>query len=409
MKVVQVAIDTLVPADYNPRQWSEAEITALDRSLKKFGFVEPILVNSNAKRKNVIVGGHFRCARWAALGNTMVPAVFLDLTEKKERELNVRLNRNTGSFDYRLLKEHFGTRDLIDYGFDVPTLMENSFDIPADLLPVTSGKDPDETPPVPEKAVSVLGDVWTLGRHRLLCASSSREEARAFFGSPDCVLTDPPYCSGGFQEGGKSAGSVGTSATHKQIANDRLSTRGYQSLMTDAVFGIPSQFFYVFTDWRMWISLFDMAEASGAGVRSMIVWDKGTPGMGRGWRAQHELILWACRDTPPYPHKFGGDGNVLSRKRTGNLLHTTEKPVNVIQDLIKGVPFAKTIADPFGGSGTTLIACEIEGVTCLAAELDPLYVDVTVKRWQDFTGKQAIHEGTGLTFEELTKKRSKGK
>ena len=139
MKVVQVAIDTLVPADYNPRQWSEAEITALDRSLKKFGFVEPILVNSNAKRKNVIVGGHFRCARWAALGNTMVPAVFLDLTEKKERELNVRLNRNTGSFDYRLLKEHFGTRDLIDYGFDVPTLMEENFEVPPDLLPTING------------------------------------------------------------------------------------------------------------------------------------------------------------------------------------------------------------------------------------------------------------------------------
>lgn len=171
--------------------------------------------------------------------------------------------------------------------------------------------------------------------------------------------------------------------------------------MREAVFAIPAKAFYMFTDWRMWIPLFDMAEAAGAGVRSMIVWNKGTPGVGRGWRAQHELVMWANRETPDFPHKFGGYGNVIDQKRTGNTLHTTQKPVEVIEALLDGMPSSTTVCDPFAGSGTTVIACEVKGRSCVCAELGAAYVDVAVKRWQDFTGQKAIHEATGKTFDEL--------
>jgi DNA modification methylase len=240
------------------------------------------------------------------------------------------------------------------------------------------------------------------GGHRLACGSSSEDGGGISLGAVDLVLTDPPYCSGGFQEAGRSQGSVGTAAKHKQIANDRLSSRGFAFLINAAVFSIQAQFFYIFTDWRMWVYLFDAAEAAGAGVRSMITWNKGTPGMGLGWRSQHELVMWATRAAPPYPKGFPGIGNVISLARQKNDLHTTQKPVELIQILLQGAPFARSVADPFVGSGTTIIACELEGRSCKASELDPQYVDVAVRRWQAFAGKTAVLEGDDRTFDEIS-------
>ena len=191
---------------------------------------------------------------------------------------------------------------------------------------------------------------------------------------------DPPYCSGGFQEAGRASGSVGTDAAHKQIANDRLSTRGYQALLKQAFTHPGAPFLYAFTDWRMWVWLFDIAESCGFGVRSMIVWDKGTPGMGRGWRAQHELILWACKATPPYDKYASGVGNVIGDKRTGNHHHTTEKPATLVGSLLANSPFVRTVYDPFLGSGTTIVAAEQERRTGYGLELDAPYVAVALER-----------------------------
>jgi DNA modification methylase len=252
----------------------------------------------------------------------------------------------------------------------------------------------DDTPPVPEEdeVVTRVGDVWHLGRHRLWCGDCTTEGAPAALGlteGVDLILTDPPYCSGGFQESGKAMGSVGTNRKHKQIANDRLSTRGYIALLRAALGRIASPYCYVFTDWRMWVYLFDVVESSGFGVRSMIVGDKGTPGMGRGWRSQHELIMWGARQVPPFDKHAAGIGNVIKWKRTGNPLHTTQKPVDVLVALLDNTPFAATVYDPFGGSGSTLIAAHETGRTCYTAELDPAYCDVTARRFEEHTGEAA--------------------
>ena len=209
---------------------------------------------------------------------------------------------------------------------------------------------------------------------------------------PDLLLTDPPYCSGGFQESGKSAGSIGTTAKPKQIANDRLSTRGYKALLKEAIRKSGVSFLYCFTDWRMWLNLFDVVESENYGVRHMIVWDKGTPGMGRGWRSQHELIMWATKMTPPYNRKYGGAGNVIQAQRTGNTHNATQKPVSVVGELISNTPFAQVIYDPFAGSGTTILAADQHDRRCLAIDLDPACCDVAVERWEDFTGQKAIRK-----------------
>ncbi len=240
------------------------------------------------------------------------------------------------------------------------------------------------------------GQVWEIGRHRLACGDSTVEAdvgALLAGATPDGILTDPPYCSGGFQESGKSAGSVGREIAHKHIRNDRLSTRGYIGLLKAAFSRCDAPYLYCFTDWRMWVHLFDIAEGAGFSVRSMIVWDKGTPGMGKGWRSQHELVLWGCKVTPPFGAKHPGMGNVIRLGRTGNELHTTEKPEEMVRAMLRNCFFILSVYDPFLGSGTTMVAAEQNDRTCYGMEIDPGYVAVCLQRMKAM-GLEPELEGT---------------
>ena len=251
--------------------------------------------------------------------------------------------------------------------------------------------DPDaEIPPRPEP-VTKYGDLWILGRHRVLCGDCTHPEDCALLldgAKPEILLTDPPYCSGGQKEAQKSTGSIGTERKDgkaPKIANDILSTRGYQNLIRAALTDIPCLYAYIFTDWRMWVYLFDLVEAAGFGVKSELVWDKGTPGMGVGWRSQHELILFAARAATHFDgHK--GYGNVLSVSRSGNELHPTQKPVELLEKLVDNTDFARGVYDPFGGSGSTLIACEQTDRICRTIELDEKFCDVIVNRYIEQAG-----------------------
>lgn len=373
-------------------------------SIKEWGWTTPVLIDEDGG----IIAGHGRVLAAQKLGITDVPTMTATgWTEAQKRAYILTDNQiplNAG-WDMELLKVELGDLDVD--GFDVDLIGFDPDFLANLLIDGTEGlTDPDDVPETPDDPITVEGDVWIMGSHRLRCGSSSDDGIVAFWDNPDLVLSDPPYCSGGFQEAGRAVGSVGTSTAHKQIANDRLSSRGFASLMKASLFSVPAPFFYIFTDWRMWVYLFDVAESSSAGVRSMITWNKGSPGMGSGWRAQHELIMWACRKSPPYAKGFPGLGNVISLPRQRNELHTTQKPVELVKTLLQGAPFARTVADPFVGSGTTIIACEVEGRSCHAMELDPAYVDVAVKRWQDFTGQDAVHETTKQTFNEMSNDRS---
>lgn len=240
-------------------------------------------------------------------------------------------------------------------------------------------------PGLNEKWRVKVGDLWHIGSHRLLCGDATKREdvARVMGGGDaDCVLTDPPYCSGGFQEAGRSSGSIGTSGPNgygPAIVNDTLSSRGYMALIKMALGHTNAGMAYVFTDWRMWVYLFDACESSGFGVRNMIVWDKGTPGMGRGWRSQHELILAAVRVKQPFDPRQA-QGNVIQARRTGNRLHPTEKPVDLLQRILAVTNAAEVVYDPFAGSGTTVVACESLGCRCCAIEIVPAFCAVILER-----------------------------
>ena len=247
-----------------------------------------------------------------------------------------------------------------------------------------------------EAVISQKGDIWILGRHRVVCGDATNEQDRELLldgAHPEILLTDPPYCSGGFQESGRVTGSIGSKQsdgkggfTTPTISSDNLSTRGYQVLMKNVLGATDIKVAYIFTDWRMWIYLFDLVEGSGLGVRNMIVWNKQSPGMGNGWRAQHELIMFAHRTKPKWDnHK--GYGNVLEATRSGNELHPTQKPVEILEKLLDNTQWAEGVLDTFGGSGTTLIAAESVGQQAFLMEMEPAFVDTIVRRYIRATGK----------------------
>ena len=157
-------------------------------------------------------------------------------------------------------------------------------------------------------------------------------------------------------------------------------------MVKQAINGTPCLVAYIFTDWRMWCYLFDLVEGSAFGVKNMLVWDKKSPGMGIGWRTQHELIMYAHKTKPKFDNTKGY-GNVLQCKRSGNALHPTQKPAELIETLLDNTAWASGVYDPFGGSGTTLIACEKLLQPCYAMELEPRFVDTIVRRYILTTGR----------------------
>lgn len=401
--VVMKHISALVPYARNARKHSPQQVDQIAASIQEWGWTMPVLVDENG----TIIAGHGRVMAAHKLGITDVPTMIATgWNEAKRRAYALADNQLTlnSDWDLALLQEELQALDVA--GFDLP-LVGFSDDQLASFSKRTQigNTDPDDVPDTPPEPVTTNGDVWLMGQHKLACRSCSDESARDFFGPVDVVCTDPPYCSGGFQESGKAAGSVGRRIVKKEIVNDKLSTRGYQGLMKSGVLTIDASFFYIFTDWRMWAYLFDLAESSGAGVRSMIVWNKGSAGMGAGWRSQHELVLFARRKNPAHDAKAPSSGNVITMNRQKNELHTTQKPVELLRALLKVTPAAQTVADPFCGSGSTIIACEMDSRECKATEIDPAYVDVAVRRWQSFTGQDATHQATGQPFVDIANER----
>lgn len=384
MEIVYRNLSAIKPNPKNPRKGTKEAVEKLAESIKgnpKFFEARPILL-SDRTGELVIIGGERRSEAARLLGMETVPTILLSgLTEPEEDEILIKDNTHAGVWDEQKLQA-WGKEQLQGWNVDGVKWHNNC----------RGGAIQEKIKPgqMVEKRVTI-GDVWQLGKSRLVCGDSTlkTDVQKLFDGNqPFCIVTDPPYCSGGFQESGKKSGSIGTRETIT-IANDTLSTRGYMALIKN-VLSVAGDvaIAYIFTDWRMFINLFDVAESSGFGVRNMIVWDKGTPGMGVGWRSQHEIVLMASRSAIKFnPHK--ACGNVISCQRTGNLWHPTEKPVELISKIVDVTDIAKIIYDPFGGSGTTLIACEQLGRECYVMELDPHYCDVILTRWEQFTGKKA--------------------
>ena len=414
-----VDVAKLVPNPKNPNQHPDSQIQLLGRIIRQTGWRQPITVS---KRSGFIVKGHGRLSAALLEGIKEAPVDYQNYTNDAEEYADLVADNRIAELaetDNRLLADIFAEIDTGEIPMELTGYTEDEVESLVTALSEALHNDlhePDDIPepPEPDQTVTQKGDLWILGRHRVVCGSSTNAADMGLLldgAHPEILLTDPPYCSGGFQESGRSSGSIGTKRYDKDgkeiavtIANDTLSTRGYQSLMREVLQNFDGLVAYIFTDWRMWVYLFDIVETAGLGVKNMLVWNKKSPGMGMGWRTQHELVMFAHR-TKPKRDNHKGYGNVLEATRSGNELHPTQKPVEILEKLLDNTDWAKGVLDTFGGSGTTLIAAESVGQASFIMEMEPRFVDVIVRRYIKTTGKttgiRLIRKGKELAREQF--------
>lgn len=408
-----VPISELKPNPLNPNKHPQEQIQALGRIIREGGWRKPITVST---RSGMITAGHGRLMAAQLEELKEAPVDYQDYASEAAEFADLTADNRIAELaetDTKLLADIFQHIDTGEIPFELSGYTEQEYEKIATALSEAVHNDlidPDVVIAPPEEPVTKRGDIWILGgRHRVMCGSCTEaadREALLNGESPQILLTDPPYCSGGSKESDKSTGSIGTMRKDGQmpmIANDILSTRGYQNLIKAALSDIPCLFSYIFTDWRMWVYLFDLAENAGFGVKSMIVWNKKTPGMGVGWRSQHELCMFGARGKTRFDgHK--GYGNVIEVTRSGNELHPTQKPVELFEDILDNTDFAEGVYDPFGGSGTTMAAAEAQGQKSYTMEIEPKYVDTIVQRYIKITGSQnvkCIRNGKQLSRDEI--------
>ena len=400
-KVEQWPIEKLVPYAKNSRTHSEDQIAQIAASIKEWGFTTAVLVDESGS----IIAGHGRLMAARKLGLASLPVmVAKGWSEAQKRAYVIADNKlalNAG-WDNELLALELAELDGL--GFDVELTGFSDEEIKA-LMPVevTEGlTDPDEAPPVPANPVTVPGDVWVLGGHRLLCGDSTSmdafdrlmEKQRA-----DMIFTDPPY--GMSYDGGRGKKQFG------MIKGDDAQGADLIALVRDALATAKASCkegasAYVCFPWRTYAEFEAAMKSCGMEVNSCIVWDKKSVGLGhQDYRPQHEFIFYS-KGGQFFGDRSQSDVWYMSRGNTADYVHPTQKPVELVEKAIGNSSKAgDTVIDCFGGSGSTLIACEKTGRQARLMELDPKYCDVIVTRWQEFTGKQATHAETGKPFAEV--------
>ena len=402
-KIVPLA--DLIPYANNARTHSPAQVSKIAASIKEFGFTNPILIDAN----NGIIAGHGRVLAAQKLKLAMVPVIELGhLTDAQRRAYILADNRMAldAGWDADLLKLEL--LSLKDEGFDLELTGFGLDEIGELLNDGTEGlTDPDDVPEVPAVPVSVLGDVWILGRHRLVCGSSTEADtvSKALNGvTPHLMVTDPPYGVEYDASWREKAGLNITSAATGKVLNDDKAD------WSEAWALFPGDVAYI---WHAGVFAGVVADSlikNGLLIRSQIIWAKSQMVMSRGdYHWQHEPCWYAVRKGKPGHYDGGRKQTTLwqiDKPKKSETGHSTQKPIECMKRPIENNSSAgQAVYEPFSGSGTTIIAAEMTGRACHAIELNPAYIDVAVKRWQEFTGQDAILEHEGKTFNEMSKNR----
>ncbi len=391
-ELAYIPVDKLIPYASNARTHSEDQVAQIAASIREFGFTNPLLVDGD----NGLIAGHGRLMAARKLGMEEVPAIVLDyLSEAQKRALVIADNKlalNAG-WDDELLRVEFD--GLAELGFDLDltgfSLDEINALTPEALNPGLT--DEDAVPEPPETPVTVLGDIWVLGRHRLMCGDSTAIDAVESLmdgQSADMVFTDPPY-------GVEYQSNMRTkSAKFDVLKNDdtELDIAPIIEIFSDG-------WVFIWTTWKVLDKWLDKTKAFGF-PSNMVVWHKGGGGIGdlkKTFSTDWELALVFNRGAELCGKRIGSVWSIGKDAASG-YVHPTQKPVALASEAIdKTTRKTALVLDLFGGSGSTLIACEKTGRCAHLMELDPKYCDVIIKRWQDFTGMQAVHAVTGEAFD----------
>jgi DNA modification methylase len=392
VNIEQVKIDKLIPYCRNSRTHSDAQIAQIAGSIKEFGFTNPVLIDETGS----IIAGHGRVLAARKLAITDVPSIRLThLTDTQKKAYIIADNKlalNAGWDDEMLAVELL---DLKDMGFDLDLTGFSPDEIEALLAPAGAEglTDEDAVPEVPEAPVTVLGDVWLLGKHRVMCGDSTSIDAveKLMDGQKaDMVFTDPPY-------------GMNLDTDYTKMAKTKIKSKKYDRVIGDdkdfdasVMLGIFNYVQEIF----LWGADFYYLSLPKGG--SWIIWDKRSEASD-GLTGNHFETLWSKtrHRRRIIRHLWAG---FRARNEDTKRVHPTEKPVKVLQDVMgEYSKIGNVVVDLFGGSGSTLIACEKTGRINRSMELDPKYCDVIVQRWQEFTGQTATLEETGKPFISLKK------
>ena len=430
LKIIYRRIDELRPDPANPRRHSKKQIRQIAHSIKVFGFNVPMLID----RDNNVVAGHGRLEACRGLGWSRVPTLCLDhLTAAQARAFMIADNRLTeiSSWDDRLLAQQLKDLSLIGLDFSIEVIGFEMGEIDlriASLEDPTEDSDPaDEMPELPASPpLSKTGDIWLLGRHRILCGSAlDAADFAALMGEERAAMafTDPPY---NVPIDGHASGLGAIHHRQFPMASGEMNRPQFTTFLTQAcqklaAYSVEGSLHYVCMDWRHLEELLAAGGQAYGELKNVCVWVKDNGGMGSLYRSRHELVLvfkhgrkehrnnvqlgqfgrnrsnvWNYPGVNSFA-RCGAEGNLLA-------LHPTVKPVAMVADAVLDCSARGDIVlDAFLGSGTTVIAAERTGRRCRGLELDPGYVDTIVRRWQALTGGSARDASSGRSFDDLAR------
>jgi DNA modification methylase len=437
--VVRVPIDSLVPDPANARQHGDENLDAIVASLRRFGQAEPLIVQKGTNR---VIAGNGRLVAMRKLGWPEADVAFLDINSLDATALGIALNRTAELASWnsdtlaKLLQELRTENSLDGVGFDTGQIDE----LLAELADANQGDCDEDAPPEPlDAAISATGDIWVLGDHRVMCGdSASREDLERLLAGAriQLVNTDPPY-NVKVEPRSNNAIAAGLSsfqATHHQrfdaarnpgaakatskmrpkdrpLQNDFLPAEEFERLLL-AWFGNlahamePGAAFYIWGGYANVANYPPALKASELYMSQAVIWIKGHPVLTRkDFMGNHEWCFYGWREGAG--HHFYGPNNVtdvweVQKVSPQSMIHLTEKPVELA---VRAIEYSskrgQNVLDLFGGSGSTLMACEHTGRRSFLMEIDPIYTDVIVRRWQQKTGKSATRERDGRTFDSV--------
>lgn len=374
-------ISDIKPYPLNAKKHDKEQIANVAQSIKKYGWQGFILVD----KENVIIAGHCRYFAAKKLGLKEVPVkIATELSEEQVREYRLLDNKlNESEWDIDLLSEDIVGLDFSDFSIDWG--IEDEEDLEREV------EDDDYDTPIPDEPISKLGDVWLLGSHRLMCGDSTNPEnvAKLMNGEfADLVITDPPY----------NVDYEGKTKDKLKIDNDKMEQSAFEAFLIDAFSNLksalkPGGAFYVWHASKTQREFENALNANELEVRQQLIWNKNSMVLGRqDYQWKHEPCFYGWKEGAA--HYFIDDRTNTTvfdeKKPTRNDLHPTMKPIKLIARQVQNSSRqGELVLDLFGGSGSTLMACEQTGRRCCSMEFDPRYCDAIIDRWQSFTGKKA--------------------
>ena len=408
LRVVYRPLSWFVP--YERRLRIHPDVAELVTLIQEYGFKVPVLARSDG----TVVDGEFRIQAAAVLEFDRLPVILCDdWTPDQVRGFRLAVNKLPEWTEWNLPELRMEFAELEVAEFDLHLTGFHDDEIQELLAPIeTDGlTDEDAAPPAPKKPVSRIGDLWQLGPHRVLCgdSTSKKDVDRLMNGTAaDMVFTDPPY---GMSYGGGRAKTAGKEKVHGMILGDDKVGKALIGLIENAMRRSVEAMkraaaVYVCFTWRTYSEFEASIRTAGLEPAACIVWDKKSIGLGnQHYRPQHEFIFY-CKGKRWKGGKAESDVWKMRREVLGDYVHPTQKPVELVERAIRNSSIAgDLVLDVFGGSGSTLIACEKTGRAARLMELDPKYVDVEVCRCQDFTREKGRLEGTKKTFNQVARSR----